>query len=195
MDLQLVTLPKHSFGATRKWPIYSNEIILYIRKEQSSRLKVCAVRMLNAVIRKNLKWNWKTMTHCHKRTELPYKGVRKNRYQIPVPPVHSLPRIKDFSKIPLSGRGQVCGNSDELWAGEEKAGSGNFKRVGSGKRITRWQLCKRSFSEKLLKLIQSISKRALMAQMSLNVLQMFSKRGYFHAKAFALNTPAPTRQA
>ena len=34
-----------------------------------------------------------------------------------------------------------------------------------------------------------------MAKMSLNVLEMFSKRGYFHAKAFALNTPSPTTQA
>ena len=34
-----------------------------------------------------------------------------------------------------------------------------------------------------------------MAKMSLNVLEMFSKRGYFHAKVFALNTPSPTTQA
>ena len=52
----------------------------------------------------------KNMTHCHnERTELPYKGVSKNRCQISVSPIStcSLPRIKECFKNIFKWGGQV----------------------------------------------------------------------------------------
>ena len=126
------------------------------------------------------------MTHSHnKRTELPYKQVSKNRCQISVSPIStcSLPRIKECFKIFLSGK--------DRWVVGGRGRVGKWEVEKSGKRKKnnklRWPLRKRAFSKELLKSIQSISKRTLMAKMSLNVLEMFSKRGYF-----ALNTPSPS---